>query len=135
MFVWEDINFKMKIKILVPIYNDWQSASKLLDEIDNYYSKKLIQYGETPRGVDWNGEEGQLLRFEQLCKVIRPRSDIFTINDLGCGYGALFDFMQSHFQNFNYAGIDISSSMIEAAQRRHKNHHNSSPDGSQPPTE
>ena len=25
----------MKIKILVPIYNDWQSASKLLDEIDN----------------------------------------------------------------------------------------------------
>ena len=28
----------MKIKILVPIYNDWQSASKLLDEIDNYIS-------------------------------------------------------------------------------------------------
>ena len=25
----------MKIKILVPIYNDWQSASKLLDEIDH----------------------------------------------------------------------------------------------------
>ena len=25
----------MKIKILVPIYYDWQSASKLLDEIDN----------------------------------------------------------------------------------------------------
>ena len=34
MFVWEDINVKMKIKILVPIYNDWQSVSKLLDEID-----------------------------------------------------------------------------------------------------
>jgi len=28
----------MKIKILVPIYNDWQSAFKLLDEIDNYIS-------------------------------------------------------------------------------------------------
>ncbi|WP_440929056.1 glycosyltransferase [Candidatus Pelagibacter sp.] len=28
----------MKIKILVPIYNDWQSASKLLDEIDNIIS-------------------------------------------------------------------------------------------------
>ena len=28
----------MKIKILVPIYNDWQSASKLLDEIDNNIS-------------------------------------------------------------------------------------------------
>ena len=28
----------MKIKILVPIYNDWQSAFKLLDEIDNNIS-------------------------------------------------------------------------------------------------
>ena len=28
----------MKIKILIPIYNDWQSASKLLDEIDNNIS-------------------------------------------------------------------------------------------------
>ena len=25
----------MKIKILVPIYNDWQSLSKLIDEINN----------------------------------------------------------------------------------------------------
>ena len=28
----------MKIKILVPMYNDWQSVSKLLDEIDNNIS-------------------------------------------------------------------------------------------------
>ena len=25
----------MKIKILVPIYNDWQSLSKLIDEINS----------------------------------------------------------------------------------------------------
>ena len=25
----------LKIKILVPIYNDWQSASKLIDEIND----------------------------------------------------------------------------------------------------
>ena len=25
----------MKIKILIPVYNDWQSVSKLLDEINN----------------------------------------------------------------------------------------------------
>ncbi len=28
----------MKIKILIPVYNDWQSTSKLLDEIDNNIS-------------------------------------------------------------------------------------------------
>ena len=25
----------MKIKILIPVYNDWQSVFKLVDEIDN----------------------------------------------------------------------------------------------------
>ena len=25
----------MKIKILIPIYNDWQSAAKLINKIDN----------------------------------------------------------------------------------------------------
>ena len=25
----------IKVKILIPVYNDWQSASKLIDEIDN----------------------------------------------------------------------------------------------------
>ena len=25
----------MKIKILIPVYNDWQSVAKLLDEINN----------------------------------------------------------------------------------------------------
>ena len=25
----------MKIKILIPLYNDWQSTSKLVDEINN----------------------------------------------------------------------------------------------------
>ena len=34
IFVWEDIK-TMKIKILIPVYNDWQSVSKLIDEINN----------------------------------------------------------------------------------------------------
>ena len=63
-----------------------------LAEIAQYYSDKLAEFGETPLGVDWNGEEGQKLRFAQLSKVIRP-SAVFSINDLGCGYGALRDFL------------------------------------------
>ena len=34
IYVWEDTRF-MKIIILIPIYNDWQSVSKLIDGIDN----------------------------------------------------------------------------------------------------
>ena len=91
----------------------------ILAEIAQYYSDKLTEFGETPLGVDWNGEEGQKLRFAQLSKVIRP-SAVFSINDLGCGYGALRDFLAERHAGFSYAGIDISEKMIEAADRRHK---------------
>ncbi|MBV5304836.1 MAG: hypothetical protein JZU70_11665 [Chlorobium sp.] len=64
----------------------------LLTEVAEYYTTKLAEHGETPRGVDWNGEESQTLRFEQLCKII-DTSKHFSINDIGCGYGALYDYL------------------------------------------
>jgi hypothetical protein len=35
----------------------------LLAEVANYYSAKLEAFGQTPQGVDWNGESSQLVRF------------------------------------------------------------------------
>ena len=90
----------------------------LLSEVARYYSGKLAQHGETPRGVDWNGEEGQSLRFAQLCKVINATGS-FSINDLGCGYGALYDFLASSHGIFSYTGIDVSEKMIQAAELRY----------------
>ncbi len=40
-----------------------KNKTELLEEVAEYYSSKLAQHGETPRGVDWNGEESQVLRF------------------------------------------------------------------------
>ncbi len=90
---------------------------KLLSEVATYYSDKLTKHGETPRGVDWNGEESQTQRFTQLCKII-PTTGQFSINDLGCGYGALYDFLASAHAAFSYAGIDVSEGMIRAAEQR-----------------
>ena len=50
----------------------------LLFEVSNYYSEKLNQYGSSPLGVDWNGEESQKLRFNQLTKVITEIEDYFS---------------------------------------------------------
>lgn len=91
----------------------------LLSEVATYYSDKLAQHGESPRGVDWNGEESQTLRFEQLCKVIGTSSQ-FSINDLGCGYGALYDFLAQEYETISYAGVDVSTSMIQAAVQRYQ---------------
>ncbi|MCI5222368.1 MAG: class I SAM-dependent methyltransferase [Candidatus Electrothrix sp. AR4] len=91
-----------------------KNKTDLLDEIAVYYSKKLAQYGKTSRGVDWNSEDSQTIRFEQLCKIITaPKA--FSLNDIGCGYGALFDFLCKKHQVLSYLGVDISEDMIRAA--------------------
>ena len=90
----------------------------LLLNVSQYYSTKLSEYGETPRGVDWNGEESQILRFNQLAKIIHLLEG-FSLNDLGCGYGALYNYLSRDSQSFTYNGYDISDKMISAAQARY----------------
>jgi SAM-dependent methyltransferase len=92
---------------------------ELLAEVAEYYSAKLAEHGETACGVDWNGEESQIIRFEQLCKII-DKSDYFSINDLGCGYGALYDYLAKNYVHFAYTGVDVSDAMVQAAARRYK---------------
>jgi SAM-dependent methyltransferase len=89
----------------------------LLTEVAAYYSNKLSQFGQTARGVDWNGEDSQKLRFAQLCKIINPRED-FSICDVGCGYGALYEFLSNAYETFSYTGIDVSADMVQAAMER-----------------
>ncbi len=86
----------------------------LLSEVAGYYATKLREHGATPRGVDWNGEEGQTLRFAQLAKIL-PRK-AFSVADIGCGYGALLHYLGQNFENFEYLGCDISAEMIAAAK-------------------
>lgn len=87
----------------------------ILSDVAGYYSARLAEHGRTPRGVDWNGEDGQRLRFEQLVRIV-DRSEDFSVIDLGCGYGAMLDFMRGRFKDFAYTGYDVSSDMIEAAR-------------------
>lgn len=93
----------------------------ILSEVADYYSAKLAQHGETALGVDWNGEESQALRFKQLARIVEEPQG-FSINDLGCGYGALFDWLEQRFRDFRYFGYDISEDMVTAAQGRYPGH-------------
>ncbi len=99
-----------------------QSANfDLLKEISCYYADKLAQHGATPRGVDWNSEESQIVRFEQLCKIMHD-TQVFSLTDIGCGYGALFDFLVAKRSLSSYLGVDISEDMIHAARQHHSGH-------------
>lgn len=90
----------------------------LLASVERYYTGKLRDHGATARGVDWNSAESQALRFERLLEVC-PAGAFFSINDVGCGYGALADYLMDRGSAFEYRGYDISAAMVEEARRRH----------------
>ena len=90
----------------------------VLAKIDAYYSGKLRDFGPTPRGVDWNSEQSQRLRFEQLDRLL-PQDETFTLLDYGCGYGAFLDFLRARNAAAIYTGFDVSQSMIETARTLH----------------
>ena len=84
-------------------------------KVSEYYTEKLNQWGPIPQGVDWNSRESHEIRFEQLLKVCDP-SGFFSLNDLGCGYGALYGYMIERKYDFEYHGYDLSEAMIEKAR-------------------
>jgi|CXWL01.1.fsa_nt_gi SAM-dependent methyltransferase len=94
-----------------------QAAANVLAKVGDYYDRRLAQFGPVPRGVDWKDGESQQRRFEQLLAVCRGR-EAFTINDHGCGYAGLFDYLSARHAAFVYHGFDISPAMIAAAEDR-----------------
>ena len=93
------------------------SLARIHASVDAYYSSTVEAFGATPRGVDWTCAATQQLRFVQLlrhCDKTSPAS----INDLGCGYGALLAFCREREPDWrlDYLGVDLSGAMVRAAR-------------------
>ena len=90
--------------------------------IERYYSARVTKYGATPPGVDWTCIPTQELRFVQLLKLC-DFAQPFSLNDVGCGYGALLAYLaRRHARaHIDYLGIDLSAAMIRRARRLWRN--------------
>lgn len=90
-----------------------------LDGVARLYGRSLSDHGLTSKGVGWKDEGGQLLRFEKLCAVLDRGGDAgeISVNDLGCGYGAMFRYLDRlpGARLSAYHGYDISDEMLAAA--------------------
>jgi SAM-dependent methyltransferase len=91
-----------------------RAYTKILQEVDKYYTERVKAHGPTHWGVDWNSEASQNLRFDQLLKVTKGEKDCSVI-DYGCGYGAMASYMRTLGYTVQYQGYDISQEMIKAA--------------------
>lgn len=93
-------------------------ADEIQARISAYYTDRLQRFGETPQGVDWNSMDAQQVRFSQVLSVAVDDAQ-FTINDVGCGYGALINRLDEVPGFRGYTGYDVAPAMVEAARRRY----------------
>jgi len=92
--------------------------AQLYRDVEQYYSRKIKTHGATPLGVAWPCQPTQELRFVQLLRVCGQEAS-FSLNDLGCGYGALLAFLAKRHRRkkIDYLGLDLSAQMIDEARR------------------
>jgi hypothetical protein len=91
-----------------------------LAAIARHYDGKVRAFGATPLGVDWPSLRAMHARLLQLLEVVDGASPAFSINDLGCGWGAALDVIE-HWRpdaGIDYAGVDVAPAMIDAARAR-----------------
>jgi methyltransferase family protein len=99
------------------------SEASIIAGAERYYTAKLREHGATPRGVDWNDERTQQVRFDLLLDLVGDADEPLSLNDYGCGYGALLDSLVSRYADFRYVGYDISDAMVAEARTRYADEH------------
>jgi SAM-dependent methyltransferase len=95
-------------------------VSDALSDVERLYSGNLAAHGTDSKAVGWPNAESHLLRFRKLAYLIdldRPDRPV-SVNDWGCGYGAMFGFLDAlpSVEVTAYYGYDISPQMLEAAR-------------------
>jgi len=102
-----------------------QGIKGMLIPVTTAYRLQYRRNGATPKGVFWSNADNVRKRFEVLCRVFYPedtaRGDS-SVADLGCGYGALYDYLKAHpiIRGGEYRGYDICESLLDACKTRIK---------------
>jgi len=92
-------------------------GEKLLGRITNFYQGYFDRYGVSPLSVGWEDEAAQELRFSKLIDLIDSSQDSVSVNDFGCGYGALYKFLlEKKVSLRKYYGYDLCTDMLRAAR-------------------
>jgi SAM-dependent methyltransferase len=96
------------------------SLDGVLQGLAELYAGGLREHGTASRSVGWKDEGSQRLRFHKLAELVEEDAARagFTVNDLGCGYGAMFRYLDERFGAglVRWRGYDISEEMLRAAR-------------------
>lgn len=93
-----------------------------LTAVQDHYDRALSIHGATPDGVNVPDPAYHRRMQDRAAGLILQAvtGTDWTVNDVGCGYGALFERLGNHLlpHGVRYHGYDISPAMIAAARER-----------------
>ena len=98
---------------------------KLLNkQISSIYKIRFKKYHNTPKGVFWNSKLSQDLRLNIILDkiVINLKKDKFSIADIGCGYGRLYEVIKERNldKRIEYYGFDINPEFINYCKSKNE---------------
>ena len=64
--------------------------------------------------VGWGSKKSQYRRFQALSEIATPLSG--NVLDVGCGTGALYEYLAKNNAACSYHGVDINQNMVEEAR-------------------
>ncbi len=85
------------------------------DYIKDFFSKRLLHFGDTPASVGWT-ERGQQWRYEYITRLLPLNNS--SILDFGCGKGDLYGYLSSKGLRIDYTGVDINPDLIRLAKKK-----------------
>jgi len=98
-----------------------KDLQETLSGISDLYTDNLKTHGISSKSVGWKDDDSHQLRFKKLIQVIDPGDahQGISVNDLGCGYGAMFQYLEEMkaIQLDQYFGYDISDDMLDQAKK------------------
>lgn len=92
----------------------------IIECVKEFNDEQVLCHSVSPQGVGWNSDHAQITRYEQLLYAIPQKGwGTCLINDIGCGYGALWSMLQDTQKDVRYRGYDVSDGMLSAARQTH----------------
>ena len=82
------------------------------------YTKRLEQFGYSPKTLGWGQNGRQEVRFSVLGEPIIKDTES-SVLDVGCGFADFYDYLVEMGWKGIYHGIDIVPGILEIAQKRH----------------
>lgn len=85
----------------------------------HYHRHRIAEFQQgSIESLGWRGTFGQQARYQVLAKV----GDLngARLLDIGCGYGDLKAYLDMHFSDFDYIGIDQMPEFIAEARKRYE---------------